>query len=391
MSDMSLSEDERLRLKALEEAFELFNTTSQQLAASYERLQWHVLELTQELAQARSERLLQLAEKERVADRLERLLTLLPAAVLVIDQMGHVTEANAMAMQWLDAHVVGRMWQDLLSSLAKSGEVTGDWLFANGQILSVSETALDKALGKIVLLMDVTEQRNLAGKLSQHQRLRSMGEMAASLAHQIRTPLAAALLYVSQLNLPNISESKRQETGDKILARLRHLENLETDMLQYAKGGQSGSSCVHLSELLAQVAQVVEQSIVASQSSFLILPLTQDCWVRGDLAALTTAVQSLVVNAIDVVRGESADITLSVRIEDEWVCLVVADKGPGIESDLHEKIFEPFYTSRAQGTGLGLAVTRAVVQAHHGKVTLISTLGVGSEFCLWLPRQEDCL
>jgi two-component system sensor histidine kinase FlrB len=239
--------------------------------------------------------------------------------------------------------------------------------------------------------MDVTEQRNLAGKLSQHQRLRSMGEMAASLAHQIRTPLAAALLYVSQLNLPNISESKRQETGDKILARLRHLENLVTDMLQYAKGGQSGSSCVHLSELLAQVAQVVEQSIVASQSSFLILPLTQDCWVRGDLAALTTAVQSLVVNAIDVVRGESADITLSVRIEDEWVCLVVADKGPGIESDLHEKIFEPFYTSRAQGTGLGLAVTRAVVQAHHGKVTLISTLGVGSEFCLWLPRQEDCL
>jgi two-component system sensor histidine kinase FlrB len=391
MSDMSLSEDERLRLKALEEAFELFNTTSQQLAASYERLQWHVLELTQELAQARSERLLQLAEKERVADRLERLLTLLPAAVLVIDQMGHVTEANAMAMQWLDVHVVGRMWQDLLSSLAKPGEVTGDWLFANGQILSVSETALDKALGKIVLLMDVTEQRNLAGKLSQHQRLRSMGEMAASLAHQIRTPLAAALLYVSQLNLPNLSESKRQETGAKILARLRHLENLVTDMLQYAKGGQSGSSCVHLSELLAQVAQVVEQSVVASQSSFLILPLTQDCWVRGDLAALTTAVQSLVVNAIDVVRGESADITLSVRIEDEWVCLVVADKGPGIESDLHEKIFEPFYTSRAQGTGLGLAVTRAVAQAHHGKVTLISTLGVGSEFCLWLPRQEDCL
>ncbi len=388
---MSLSEDERLRLKALEEAFELFNTTSQQLAASYERLQWHVLELTQELAQARSERLLQLAEKERVADRLERLLTLLPAAVLVIDQMGHVTEANAMAMQWLDAHVVGRMWQDLLGSLAKSGEVTGDWLFANGQILSVSETALDKDLGKIVLLMDVTEQRNLAGKLSQHQRLRSMGEMAASLAHQIRTPLAAALLYVSQLNLPNLSESKRQETGDKILARLRHLENLVTDMLQYAKGGKSGSSCVHLSELLAQVAQVVEQSIVTSQSSFLILPLTQDCWVRGDLAALTTAVQSLVVNAIDVVRGESADITLSVRIEDEWVCLVVADKGPGIESDLHEKIFEPFYTSRAQGTGLGLAVTRAVAQAHHGKVTLISTLGVGSEFCLWLPRQEDCL
>jgi two-component system sensor histidine kinase FlrB len=263
-------------------------------------------------------------------------------------------------------------------------------LFANGRILSVSETALDKALGKIVLLMDVTEQRNLASKLSQHQRLRSMGEMAASLAHQIRTPLAAALLYASQLNLPNLPEQKRQEMNDKILARLRHLENLVTDMLQYAKGGQSGSSCVPVSELLSHVSQVVEQSIVASHSRFSVLPLVQDATVRGDLAALTTALQSLIVNAIDVVK-DAADITLSAKIEDEWICLVVRDKGPGIAPTLQEKIFEPFYTSRAQGTGLGLAVTRAVAQAHHGKVTVISKLGEGSEFCLWLPKLEECL
>jgi two-component system sensor histidine kinase FlrB len=387
---MSLSEAERGRLRELEEAFALFNTTSAQLADAYERLQNQVVELTQELAQARSERLLQLAEKERVADRLARLLTLLPAAVLVIDQMGRITEANATAVQWLDAQVVGRSWQGVLAGLAQSGEVTGDWLFANGRILSVSETALDKALGKIVLLMDVTEQRNLASKLSQHQRLRSMGEMAASLAHQIRTPLAAALLYASQLNLPNLPEQKRQEMNDKILARLRHLENLVTDMLQYAKGGQSGSSCVPISELLSHVSQVVEQSIAASHSRFTVLPLAQDATVRGDLAALTTALQSLIVNAIDVVK-DAADITLSANIEDEWICLVVRDKGPGIAPTLQEKIFEPFYTGRAQGTGLGLAVTRAVAQAHHGKVTVISKLGEGSEFCLWLPKQEECL
>jgi two-component system sensor histidine kinase FlrB len=387
---VSLSEAERQRLRELEEAFTLFNATSAQLADAYERLQRQVVELTQELAQARSERLLQLAEKERVADRLARLLTLLPAAVLVIDQMGRVTEANATAMQWLDGQLVGRPWQTVLTGLAKSGEVKGDWLFANGRILSVSETALDKALGKIVLLMDVTEQRNLASKLSQHQRLRSMGEMAASLAHQIRTPLAAALLYASQLNLPNLSELKRQEMSEKILARLRHLENLVTDMLQYAKGGRSGSSCVHVSELLAQVAQVVEQPIVASHSKLMLVPLAEDCAVRGDLAALTTALQSLIVNAIDVVK-DSADITLSARIEGQWVCLIVSDKGPGIAPDLQEKVFEPFYTSRAQGTGLGLAVTRAVAQAHHGKVTLVSKLGEGSEFCLWLPKQEESL
>ncbi|HQR96931.1 MAG TPA: PAS domain-containing protein, partial [Thiotrichales bacterium] len=202
---MSLSPAEGKRLQELEEAFALFNATSEQLAQSYHALQHQVVELTQELAQARSERLLQLAEKERVADRLARLLTLLPAAVLVLDQMGKITEVNATAQQWLSVPLQGQYWQQVLSSVGVRSEVAGDWLLPDQRILNVSETPLDKALGKIVLLMDVTEQRTLASQLSQHQRLRSMGEMAASLAHQIRTPLAAALLYASQLSLPNIS------------------------------------------------------------------------------------------------------------------------------------------------------------------------------------------
>jgi two-component system sensor histidine kinase FlrB len=147
---------------------------------------------------------------------------------------------------------------------------------------------------------------------------------------------------------------------------------------------------VPISDLLTQVAQVVEQSIAESNSKFVIVPLQQAASVRGDLAALTTALQSLIVNAIDVVK-ESAEIVLSAHVDADWVRLVVKDNGPGIALELQEKVFEPFYTSRAQGTGLGLAVTRAVAQAHHGKVTLVSKLGAGSEFCLWLPKQEECL
>ncbi len=256
------------------------------------------------------------------------------------------------------------------------------------RILNVSETPLDKALGKIVLLMDVTEQRTLASQLSQHQRLRSMGEMAASLAHQIRTPLAAALLYASQLSLPNVSEDKRAQMSDKILARLRHLEHLVTDMLQYAKGGQSGSSRIEVNDWLQQVIQVCEASVQSSGSQLKVEQWLAGQAVQGDIDALITAVQSLVVNAIDVVKT-GAQISLRAETQDGWIKVCVADRGPGIEDGLHEKIFEPFYTSRAQGTGLGLAVTRAVVQAHHGRVTLSSKLGHGAEFCIWLPKWEE--
>lgn len=385
---MSLSPAEGKRLQELEEAFALFNATSEQLAQSYHALQHQVVELTQELAQARSERLLQLAEKERVADRLARLLTLLPAAVLVLDQMGKITEVNATAQQWLSVPLQGQYWQQVLSSVGVRSEVAGDWLLPDQRILNVSETPLDKALGKIVLLMDVTEQRTLASQLSQHQRLRSMGEMAASLAHQIRTPLAAALLYASQLSLPNISEDKRAQMSDKILARLRHLEHLVTDMLQYAKGGQSGSSRILVNDWLQQVIQVCEAVLQSSHSQLHVDSWLEGQAVQGDIDALITAVQSLVMNAIDVVKMD-AHIHLYAEVQGDWVKVCVRDEGPGIDSGLHEKIFEPFYTSRAQGTGLGLAVTRAVVQAHHGRVTVNSQLGQGAEFCIWLPKWEE--
>jgi two-component system sensor histidine kinase FlrB len=383
-----MSPDERQRLQELEEAFALFNATSEQLAQSYHSLQQQVVELTQELAQARSERLLQLAEKERVADRLARLLALLPAAVLVLDQLGKITEANATAQHWLAVPLQGQYWQQVLASVGVRSEVAGDWLLHDQRILNVSETPLDKALGKIVLLMDVTEQRTLASQLSQHQRLRSMGEMAASLAHQIRTPLAAALLYASQLSLPNVTEDKRSQMSDKILARLRHLEHLVTDMLQYAKGGQSGSSCIEVNDWLQQVVQICEATLQSSNSQLQVDQWLPDQAVQGDVDALITAVQSLVVNAIDVVKVE-AKITLRAEAQDDWIKVCVCDQGPGIHADLHEKIFEPFYTSRAQGTGLGLAVTRAVAQAHHGRVTVSSQLGQGAEFCIWLPKWEE--
>ncbi len=384
---MSLSAEERQRLQDLEEAFVLFNQTSLQLSESYQALQSHVIELTQELAQARSERLLQLAEKERVADRLARLLTLLPAGVLVLDQMGKVVEYNTAVRDWLGDALIGKEWHRALSSLATATEIRGEWQLTDGRIISVSETKLDKALGKIILLMDVTEQRRLTAQLSQHQRLRSMGEMAASLAHQIRTPLAAGLLYASQLTDPDLGDDKKQAMAHKILARLRHLESLVTDMLQYAKGGQSGSSLIAVDDLMQQVVSVVEERLLTSHSQLQLYPLAQSFIIQGDLAALTTALQNLIINAIDVVR-DGAVIHFAARAEGNWVVITVRDQGPGIPAALHDKVFEPFFTGRAQGTGLGLAVTRAIAYAHHGKITLSSQEGKGATFELWLPKQE---
>lgn len=98
-----------------------------------------------------------------------------------------------------------------------------------------------------------------------------------------------------------------------------------------------------------------------------------------------TALQNLVGNAIDVV-GSEAEIEVTVnKFSDDRVDIVVSDKGPGVEAENLEKIFEPFYTSRAKGTGLGLAVVRAIAEAHNGEVWVKSIVGYGSQFGLRLP------
>jgi len=212
-----------------------------------------------------------------------------------------------------------------------------------------------------------------------------MGEMAASLAHQIRTPLASALLYVSQLNTDKLNEEKREKFVEKALHSLNHLEGLVKDMLQYARGGKGSEQRIELSELLEQLEKNVETQVACSDSRILFASVDKSLVVIGDKDILLTALQNLIGNAIDVV-GQHANIEVSVnKISEKQVDLVVVDDGPGVEPELLDKIFEPFFTSRAKGTGLGLAVVRAIAEAHGGEAWVKSIVGHGSRFGIRLP------
>lgn len=381
-SPNALAATERDRLAELEQAFSLFNQTSEQLSQAYAALQQQVVHLQAQLAKSDT-------EKRRVADRLERLLALLPAGVMVLNDDHRIVEMNASAHEILGADALGECWERLVEQRFTSRNDAQELMADSGRIYQLSQMALDETLGKILLIQDVTAARQLQNHVSRHQRLKSMGEMAASLAHQIRTPLSAALLYISQLE---VALAKQADTpaaavkfSQKALSNLKHLESLITDMLQYAKGGQVGQHAIELSELLQQLAQQVEPVLEKSSSELMLQTNPERAWVLGDADALTTALQNLIVNAVDVIK-ERAFIRVTIYLKPDWVDIVVCDNGPGVPAELQEKIFEPFYTSRAQGTGLGLAVVRAVAEAHGGQAWLQSKLGEGSCFGIRLPR-----
>lgn len=362
------------REHALAEAFASFNRLSESLANSYRELEARVEQLSAELAAARSERLVQLAEKERLANRLGRLLEALPGAVVVTDVRGVVHEANPAALEFLGAPLLGERWRDIanerfVGGAAQSGEIR----LADGRRLSLTARALGAEPGEIILLQDVTEARTLQEQVDRQRRLAAMGEMVAGLAHQIRTPLSSVLLYLSHLEQKRVDDAQRERVIGRIRGRVRHLEGMVGDMLQFARGG------------VAELVPCALRAVVAEFQDMVAAPLadrhgrlevewtgegTQDVAVACQRAPLVGALLNLATNAIRA-GGDGVELRLRVwQPAQGVVALSLEDSGPGIDEALAERLFEPFFTTEPQGTGLGLPVVRAVAEAHGGEVLL---------------------
>jgi len=373
--------------KSLEEAFTAFNSLSQQLASSYHDLEERVDHLKGELEVANSEKLAHYQEKERLAERLDSLLSALPAGIVVVNGSGEVTEANPAAIEILGEPLVGELWRDvILRAFEPNAENGVDLCLRNGRIVSLSTCPLGIEPGQILMLSDMTERRILQERMNQHKRLTAMGEMAASLAHQIRTPLSSALLYLSHLRQPVLDDDKRLRFADKVTESVRHLEKLVSDMLIFAKGEMGGGERVPVSELIDSVIHNIDAELDRTHTQLELADEAGDTQVRCNRDILISALINLAHNAMQAM-GEGGTLTLSSRVDGPWVDIVIEDNGPGIDEQTQARIFEPFYTTRANGTGLGLAVVQAVARAHQGELWLDSRLGEGSRFGIRLPRQ----
>lgn len=371
--------------RELGDAFLAFNRMAEQLSGAYRELEGQVARLSEELAAARSERLRQLAEKERLANRLEQLLQALPGGVIVLDGTERVQEANPAARELLGDPLLGEPWAAVGERAFRSG--AEEPRLADGRALSLSSRSLEPEPGRIVLLTDVSETRRLQEAVSRHRRLSAMGEMAASLAHQIRTPLAAAALYLSHLARPRLADADRVRFATRTQERLRHLEQLVNDMLLFARGGVADHAPLALAELLAELAASLEPQLVAAGAR-LVLPEAADLPILGNRAALLGALQNLANNAL---QAGARSLALTLAEADDRVRLTLADDGAGMSEAVLERLFEPFFTTRPQGTGLGMAVVRAVVQAHRGEVTVESGPAAGTRVTLHLPLDAGTL
>jgi len=372
-----------LNAAQLHDAFQVFNEQSGLLEESYRDLQDTVQALTRQLEQEQSARLSELLEKEQLGRHLSELLETLPGAILVIDGDGVIQQQNSQASALLNQPLIGCSWASIVHrEVRESSGEDGNIQLRDGRWLSLSRRPLKSEPGEVLLLADITESRRMAELRQRDERLTTIGEMTAEFAHQVRTPLASTMLYAAQLDR---SIPSRARVAEKITTGLHDLKRMVNDMLGFAAGARRPQQEVTVVGLLNDVSETLRGQL-GGATGLRVSVTDGELRVAANEDAVKGALLNLVTNADQAGEG-SVSILLHAHRFGDAIHLCVSDDGPGVPDDALPRLFEPFFTTRPQGTGLGLSVVRAVAAAHGGDVS-VSTSSLGSTFTLILPADQ---
>jgi two-component system, sensor histidine kinase FlrB len=366
----------------------LIQDTAVQLSRSYQLLEMRVEQLTQELDAESQKRQAARAENAQLAERLQTLLDLMPGGIVVLDAKGLVVECNPAAKRLLQHALVGHLWREVIRDcFAPRGDDGLEISTRDGKRLSMATSPLN-AEGQLILLTDQTETRRLQHQVSRYERLSAMGKMVSALAHQIRTPLSAALLYADHLSRGALNRQQQERCAQKIQGRLQHMERQVRDMLLFVRHELPLNDLVTLDDLEHGVRAAAEVTLASCKSYCIFITPKPDVTLRCNREALISAIGNLINNAVQACDHVNIAVRFEQRVHNgmERVCISVIDDGPGMSARQLQAAKELFYTTKSQGTGLGLAVVQSVARAHGGFFSLQSAPGQGTKARIVLPH-----
>ena len=374
--------------ESLEAAFHYFNETSEQLADSYSFLENKIKQLSSQLDQVSAEKEAEHTKKNQLETRMQALLDFLPGGVVVIDARGRIVETNPAAKELLAVDLDGKLWRHVIGEcFAPQNDDGLEVSTKSGRRISISTSSMAEQ-GQIILLTDQTETRKLQQNLSRYEKLSAMGKMVSALAHQIRTPLSAAMLYAGHLNNPDLDESKRSEFSQKIFSRLQHMEKQVRDMMLFVKSELPLNDLISLNDLEIGLREACEVPLLTTGSRCYWDNKAGSYLIKCHREALISALMNLVNNGLQSKPGpvELRIFIDAIELKGELnIVIRVRDNGLGMSEEKIKQAQELFFTSKSQGTGLGLAVVHSVARAHGAKFRMTSLEGEGTDGLFIIP------
>lgn len=328
--------------------------------------------------------------------------------IIVIDSKGTIEVFNTAAQQmfgYSEAEAVGQNVSRLmpepdqsqhdryLSNHLRTGErkvigvgraVTGRR--KDGQTfplhLSVGRMEIDGQPHFTGILHDLSSRADLEDRLREASAMARLGEMAAVIAHEVKNPLAAVRGAIQV-----IGSRMKGDGGDgaiikEIIARIDALNNLIQDLLVFARPPQPKPAATDLRALLSGVVGLLKTDPAFGGLDIAIVGETRA--MPLDPSLMTIVFQNLLINSAQAMHGKGA-ITVTMTPVDGWLQVAVSDQGPGIHPEIRAALFRPFKTTKARGTGLGMATAKRLVELHEGRISVVCPPGGGTIVTVELP------
>ena len=375
-------------IKTLAEAFQRFTETTRTLEESYRRLENRLEDMDRELTEKNQELAV-------ATDYLNSILEGMSDGVIAVDTHGIMTAFNRVAGEVLGygrEEAVGRSFSEVFGREfgAPPGHLLMELRAKDGRTISVSERDApmadrnDERIGALKVFQDLTEIEALREKVQQKDRLAAIGEMAATVAHEIRNPLGGIAGFAALLARDITDDDPRHRLVEKILVGAKHLERVVNELLEYTRPVELRFRTVACSDIVDAALGYVE---LDGREVQIANAIAGDVLVMADPDKLRQVFLNILLNAVQSIDG-SGEIRVTAGADEEAMVIAVSDTGCGMAPEQMGQVFSPFFTTKEKGTGLGLAVAAKIVEGHGGQLTVESEVGEGTVFRVHLPRAE---
>lgn len=388
--------------RTLDDAVRSLNSIGADLLESYQALEQRAQHVEEELCRTNAELAGKVSELDAVTRDLEAILEALPTGVVVRDDDGRVVRINRAASVVLGAEpeaLLGQRLEPIASTDSEWVEQDGTDAAGLRRVIAarrcaVARTAADGRsgdAGSVEILVDRTERSQLAERVHRLDKLAALGNMAGGIAHELRNPMNAVKGFAALLERRLEPGSKEHQWSGRIVEGVTEADSILTSMLTLAAPERLSLESVEAAEVAHDAVAIAETDATpdGEPSKWQVSVEARAPRFGADRLKLRQALRNLVANALDV-QPTGGQVRVTATREADDVVFRVEDAGPGVPEEVRGRLLDPFFTTRAEGTGLGLSLVNTIAELHGGRVEISprpSSLG-GADIALRFPLRS---
>jgi PAS domain S-box-containing protein len=394
-----------------------FNKITQKLQKAYKELEERFENLNEKLEQTNNQLRQSLAEKDKISNYLNNILESLNSGVLAINLDGNITLFNRTAEEILGyktdqvlgkpyAKIMGKKVQKEFTPLhtlktgiphlnqEKEVEIRKGKKIPLGFSTSLLTDAEGNHLGAVEVFFDLTHLKELEQEVTRVKTLAALGEMAATVAHEVRNPLGGIAGFAALLERDLEPDDPRKRLVNKIIQGVEILNRLVINLLNYTRDIKLNPQKLDFVKFLNDTLNFFQMDLSSQKENITLkkhFPREGiECWV--DPEQFRQVILNVLRNSVQAMpRGGKIDIYSKLKSfkQENEVVLKISDNGQGMDKKTQEKLFTPFFTTKEGGTGLGLSTVKKIVEAHKGKVKIESRPGKGTTVIFSFPERAN--